>query len=164
MYIFHCSLRMVNVISPKHVAAYAEEGDCEQAAIGNLTVFYYVHVACFRRVRRNTEKRPLVSSRLSVRPNESARLPKRRLSLKMMLGSFTKICRETSNSIKIEKLYGALYIKTQIFLIMQLIDIRKILQLDNRRKENHFWFSIATISGFLLLIATCFVLTPDVDG
>jgi hypothetical protein len=36
----------------------------------------------------------------------------------MMLGSFTKICRETSNSIKIEKLYGALYIKTQIFLIM----------------------------------------------
>jgi len=80
---------MFIVISPKHVAAYAEEGECEQVAIAYLTVFYYVHVTGFRRVRRNTEKHPLVSSSLSVRPNESARLPKRRFSLKLILGSFT---------------------------------------------------------------------------
>ena len=28
MYIFHCSLETINAISPKHVGAYAEEGEC----------------------------------------------------------------------------------------------------------------------------------------
>ena len=66
MYIFHCSLEMINAISPKHVDAYAEEGECSQVAIAYLTVFYYGHVTGFRRVSRNTGKRPLVSSSLSV--------------------------------------------------------------------------------------------------
>ena len=52
MYIFHCSLRMVNVISSKHVAAYAKEGEFEKVAIAYLTVFYYGHVTGFRRVRK----------------------------------------------------------------------------------------------------------------
>lgn len=28
VYIFHCSLKIINVISPKHVGAHAEEGEC----------------------------------------------------------------------------------------------------------------------------------------
>jgi len=28
VYIFHCSLKMINIISLKHVGAYTEEGEC----------------------------------------------------------------------------------------------------------------------------------------
>jgi hypothetical protein len=57
------------------------------------------------------ENRPLASSCMSVRPHVSTRLPLDGFSWNLILGTSTKICRETPNLVKIWRKYRALYTK-----------------------------------------------------
>jgi hypothetical protein len=77
-------------------------------------------------------------SRSSVRLFEYiSEAPIGRIFMKLDIGNFTKICRETPDLVKIGQKYRALYTKTlNTFLV--LTAMRRILQLDSSANGHHF--------------------------
>ena len=96
------------------------------------TLFSYTHSLCFfplitkhisvtvfRRVRIHSEKRLLTLSCSSV--CLSARIstaPTGRILVNLILGAFTKICRETRNLFEIRQKYWVLYMNTSVYFTL----------------------------------------------
>jgi hypothetical protein len=79
----------------------------------------HISVTVLRRVRIHSEKRLLTLSCSSV--CLSARIstaPTGRILVNLILGAFTKICRETRNLFEIRQKYWVLYMNTSVYFTL----------------------------------------------
>ena len=75
-----------------------------------------------------------------------------RILWRLMFGTFSQICGESPNLVKVWQEFLALHMETEVLLYCWQ---RYIMRLDSSPEGTHSWVSMAAVSDFILLTATC---------